>query len=318
MKRITLSSFALAVCAAGLPLAAHGTPPKAAPRPAVILDSSNRYSLDDAVKRPDGQKVLVLKLRLAGGGGKTWVTENCNPVMPVVDGKTVLLKQCLTNYYSSVVLKKGRGETLTFEWPVDSTDAPLKPNHNYRLAVSLATDCRRTGGPGLFALGDCRTTRVVMSPTFRIKGGVTAPPAPTVPVVRLLDGHHYSLARAVTGADGRKSINFRIMLSGGGDKFWVAESCNPVLPVVDDKPVALNQCITNFYSQGVLDHGKGELMTFAWPVDAANAPLKPGGGYRLAVSLATDCIRTQGPGLFGLGDCKTTRVVLSPEFTITP
>ncbi len=314
MMRITHSLFALAACAAGLPLAAHGAPPKAAPRPAVILDSSNRYSLDDAVKRPDGGKVLVLKLRLAGGGGKTWVTENCNPVMPVIDGNPVPLKQCLTKFYDKTILRRGRGESLTLEWPLDSSAAPLVPGQNYRLSVSLATDCTRTGGPGLYAMGDCKTTRMVQSPVFRIKAE-TAPPSQ--PVVTLDRGNRYSLAAAVTRPDGSRVLIIRLRLSGGVGKTWVTESCNPMVPVVDGRPVAINQCFTNFYSKKLLDHGTGETQSYDWPVDSPLAPLKAGRSYQLGVALATDCERSNGPGLYAMGDCKTSLLARSPTFTMT-
>jgi hypothetical protein len=142
---------------------------------------------------------------------------------------------------------------------------------------------------------------------------------PAVPAIRLVGGNRYSLAAATAGPDGKKYLSFTLVLTGGGRHDWLTESCNPVMPVVDGKPVPLKQCFTNFYKENVLDNGQGLPQTFLWPLDHPAAPLRAGQTYRLAFALATDCTRSNpsGPGLAALGDCKTTMVIQSPPFTVT-
>jgi hypothetical protein len=143
-------------------------PPKAPTHPVVVLDRNNRYSLAAAVTRPDGVKILPLKLLIKPGDRKTWVTESCNPVTPVVGGNPVPTKQCFTNFYAAVIAEGGKGDTLEFEWQVDGAGIELRPGASYQLEVVAATACTRSSGPGLFALGDCKKVLPLRSPPFTI------------------------------------------------------------------------------------------------------------------------------------------------------
>lgn len=152
---------ALAALAA---LLAWGACQGAAPRPATgstgpAATIATPVRLSAAVAR-EGARVLPLTVRLAGGGGREWVAESCNPVVPVVAGTRRPLRQCLINFYSRVALREGKGE-LTLEWPLDAPGFELKPGGRVRVAAGLATDCKKSGGPGLFAMGDCKTVELI-------------------------------------------------------------------------------------------------------------------------------------------------------------
>ena len=142
--------------------------------PVLTLDRANNYSLAAtqaraaAASSPDGP-ALNVKIRLSGGGGKSWVSESCNPVVPVVNGEMRPLRQCFTDFYAKVVLDQGHGEPVEFAWPLGDPQRPLKPGDRVRLMMTLGSDCAKSTGPGLFAFGDCKIREQILSPAFVIR-----------------------------------------------------------------------------------------------------------------------------------------------------
>ena len=168
----TLAAIGLALMAA--PHRRHPRPkPKHGPATVLLLEPGNNLSLSAAREAgedsaPDGA-AFKLKLALHGGGNKTWVSESCNPVVPIVNGEMRPLRQCFTDFYAKVALAPGRDESFEFLWPISDPQRPLKAGDSVRLLMTLGSDCSKSTGPGLYAFGDCKVREQVLSAPFIIK-----------------------------------------------------------------------------------------------------------------------------------------------------
>ena len=79
------------------------------------------------------------------------------------------LRQCFTNFYAKVALAEGRGEPVEFLWPLNDPQHPLKAGDSVRFMMALGSDCNKSAGPGLFALGDCKITQQILSAPYLIR-----------------------------------------------------------------------------------------------------------------------------------------------------
>jgi hypothetical protein len=143
--------------APGTRLSLKAAAPKAAP------------AADSAPSSPATAPAFTVKLLLKGGGAKTWVSESCNPVVPVVNGEMRPGRQCFTDFYAKVALANGRGEPVEFQWELNDPQHPLKAGDSVRFMMTLGSDCEKSTGPGLFAFGDCKVREQIMSPPVVIK-----------------------------------------------------------------------------------------------------------------------------------------------------
>ncbi len=138
----------------------------------LVLAPGNNLSLsvaraESGASSPEGPR-FKLRLVLTGGGQKTWVSESCNPVVPIVNGEMRPIRQCITDFYAKVAAVPGRDEPLEFIWPIGD-NRPLKAGDSVRLMMTLGSDCEKTTGPGLYAFGDCKTREQVLSSAFTIR-----------------------------------------------------------------------------------------------------------------------------------------------------
>ena len=170
----TLFAFVIAAASLALAAAPHRRHPRPGRKhlPTLELASAKPLSLSEAREAHEGSSPAVpafkLKLVLHGGGNNSWVSESCNPVVPVVNGEMRPLRQCLANFYAKVALDEGRGEPVEFLWPLNDPQHPLKAGDSVRFMMALGSECSKSAGPGLYALGDCKITQQILSATYLI------------------------------------------------------------------------------------------------------------------------------------------------------